>query len=334
MGARVVKRAVATVALILALGGCKSDEPGQAKDAGEQPASSETVEPKTSEAAEAKPTVTAVDKLFAYLPEGGTAVAYDRLGQRLDPAVIEVVFALPPKSADLLDERELLDEGLDIVLDGDADPGNWLTTTSLGFTLPVSKTPYFLRPLSKPAAELGPLLEQGFHKTESEGVEVWLPTGSFPWRIALLEGEVAAFIPVDIVGTGLAPLLEASKVERPEAGANQLMGALAKDPFLELVLISAQPLVHFDVDQTITQVEFGLRRREDGKDGYEGQVVLTPSGDIERCVEQLRARKHPEENQQVQRLLAAVEFVPQPEQAVVLGRLALEPDQLKHFLDL
>lgn len=328
-----MKRAVALLGLGLALAlvGCKSDSQDQPSEAAKQEPS-EAAEPSSTTAAEAKPSSTTVDKLFAYVPTDASAVSYDRLAQRLDPAVVEVVFALPPKSADLLDERELLDEGLDIVLDGDGDPGNWLSSTSLGFTLPISKTPYFLRPLSKPAAELGPLLEQSFHKTDAEGVEVWLPSGSLPWRIALLDGDIAAFIPVDIPGTGLAPLLEASKREQEQVDQGQLSTALTGDPLLELVLISGQPLVHLDVDQTIAQVQFGLRRLGPGKQGYEGQIVLTPTGDVDSCVAQLRARKHPEENQQVQRLLGSVEFV--SEAGGVIGRLVLEPDQLKHFLDL
>lgn len=320
---------IAALVLALALGGCKGDEQKPA-DASKPTSEAKPGEAQTaSETGEAQaPTATTLERLFDYLPGDALSVAYDRLAQRLDPDVVEVVFALPPKTADLLDEREMLDEGLDITLDGDADPSNWLAATSLGFTLPMGNTPYFLRPLTKPPAEVATLLEQGFHKTEAEGLEVWLPNGSFPWRVTLLDGDIAAFIPIDVVGTGVEPLLAARELEHSEV-EDQLTGVLGQDPLLELVLISAQPLVHFDVDQTIAQVQFGLRRMGQG---YEGQVVLAPTGDIDECVEQLRARKHPEENQQVQALIGAVEFV--SERGGVVGRLAIQPDQLKHFLDL
>jgi hypothetical protein len=309
-----------TAALLVSA--CKGQEP--APEQREQP--SEIVTPSTTEVAPAEPTPTAttVEKLFAYLPAEATAIAYDRLSKRLDPAVVEVVYGLPPKAGVLLDDRKLLDDGLDIVLDGAAD---WLAPTSLGFTVPLGKAPYFVRPLNKPVAEVEVLLERGFRKTESEGTTVWLPTGSFPWRIALLGGDVAAFIPVNEVGSGLGPLLAARELAE-SAVEKELSGALGQDPLLELVLISAQPMVHLDVDQTIAQIQFGLRRMPDG---YEGQVVLTPTGDVDSCAKQLRERKHPEENQQVQGLLAAVAFT--VEQGVVVGRLTIGSDHLKHFLD-
>src|SRR5690606_17830583 len=129
------------------------------------------------------------------------------------------------------------------------------------------KTPYILRPLSKPMAEVGPLLEQGFSKNTVDGVDIWLPGGSFPWRVALLEGDIAAFIPVDAAGTGLEPLTTASKAEDSAVEA-QLAQTLRGDPRFELLLIAAGPLVHLDVMQPVAQVQFALRRMDAT---YEGQ---------------------------------------------------------------
>lgn len=273
-----------------------------------------------------------LDQLLAWLSPEPLAVAYDRMAERLDPRIVEVVFAIPPKAADLLDERGTLDEGLDIVFDGEAEASNWLGPTSLAFTVALSKTPYFLRPLTKPAAEVGPLLELGgFAKTTFEDVEVWLPDGSFPWRIALLDGEVAAFIPVDLPGAGLEPLNKAKKREA-SAVETELARALTEDGMIELVLFSAGPLVHFDMRQTIAQVRFTLFKISTGsKASYEGQIQLTPSGDPDEAADSLRARSLPEENQQIQALVSSVEF--QVVAGAVVGRLAITPDQIKHFLD-
>jgi hypothetical protein len=323
--------------LLALLAGACERKPADAEpkpDKGEAPGTVAIVDT-SGAAAEPEPAATpatTLERLFRYLPGEATSVAYDRLGQRLDPAVVEVVFAIPPKAADLLAKRALLDRHLDIVLDGDADPGHWLSPISLGFTLPAGKDPFFLRPLTKPAAELAPLLSASFNHSEVGGpdgdISVWLPTGSFPWKIAIFADEgLAAFIPLDAVGSGVDPLIAATKLENSEV-ETQLLGVLGPDPSLELVLVSAQPMVHFDVDQPIAQVQFGLRKLGGG---YEGQIVLAPSGDVDAAVAQLRARKHPEENLQVQALLAAVEFV--PERGGVVGRLALEPDQVKHFVN-
>jgi hypothetical protein len=66
-------------------------------------------------------------------------------------------------------------------------------------------------------------------------------------------------------------------------------------------------------------------------DAYHGQVQLRPGGDLDEAITQLRARKHPEENLQVQTLIGAIEFV--IEQNLVIGQLELTADRLKHFLE-
>ncbi|PRP96728.1 hypothetical protein [Enhygromyxa salina] len=326
------------VTAALALGsaaGCKdpppTPDPAKSSEAAETPPA--TQDPAASPA-EAPPTAASseLDLLLAWLPPDPLAVAYDRVGERLDPAVLAVVFAIPPKAADLLDERATLDEGLDVVFDGDAEPENWLEPSSLAFSVALSKSPYFVRRLRTDAGELGPLFEQGgFAKNTVDDIDVWLPGGSFPWRIAVL-GEVAAFIPVDVPGAGLEPLTTA----RDQASSpveQELARALTEDPMIDLVLFAAGPLVHFDVSQTIAQVQFALRRvpGPGTKVGYEGQVRLDPSGDVDECANALRARAHPEENQQVQQLIGEIAFA--PEEGGVVGRLAIAPDQVKHFAD-
>jgi hypothetical protein len=262
------------------------------------------------------------------------------------------VFGIPPKAGHVLDERETLADALALVFEDDSAAGNWLAPPSFGFTVALSRSPYFLRLLSKPAAEVAPLIASaGFTKNTIDGVEVWLPSGSFPWRIALLDGDVAAFIPIDVPGAGLEPLVREPKAEgstgespdaTPPSGPSgrsgtsgtavveaELRRALTDDPLIELVLVASGPLVHFDVGQSIAQVQFALRRVGPDAPGYEGQIMLMPIGDPDECANDLRARKHPEENQQVQALIAAVEFA--VVEGGVIGRLVIAPDQLKHF---
>jgi hypothetical protein len=145
--------------------------------------------------------------------------------------------------------------------------------------------------------------------------------------VALLDGEVAAFVPLHTVGTGLEPLLAAREAEPSPLEAELGMG-MKQDPAMELLLFAVGPLVHFDVTAPIAQVDFMLRR---AGDGYGGQVRLRPNGSVDECMDQLRARKAPEENQQVQALIAAVQFV--IDQNMVVGQLELTPDRLKHFID-
>lgn len=353
--------AALSITVALALSGCKGDEPQpEAKATStDTPVATEPSEPGEPTATAEAPSASELDRLLAWMPGEPHAVVYDRLGERLDPAVLEVVFGIPPKAGHLLQERETLDEALALVFEGESEADKWLAPPSFGFTVSLSRSPYFVRLLSKPAAEVAPLLRNaGFTSNTIDGVELWLPSGSFPWRIALLhgavEGDVAAFIPVDVPGAGLEPLTQhrtpdspgetgeigetsetgVAAVDSPSSGTAvveaELRRALTDDPMIELVLISSGPLVHFDVDQPIGQVQFALRRIAANAPGYEGQVVLMPVGDPDECANDLRARKYPEENQQVQALLAAVEF--SVLDGSVMGRLAISPDQVKHFV--
>ena len=327
------RRGIATpialgLGLLLSSAGCKGEQPeGDAKAPPSKSASTDAPATEAPTEPVATPAEKPLDRLLTYLPTDAQRVAYDRLSKRFNVDTLEVVFALPPQAADLLDERSVLDEGLDITLDGAAEPANWLGTTTLAFLLPLGKTPYFLRPLSKPASEVGPLLEQSFTKTTVEGVDVWLPTGSFTWRIALLESDIAAFVPVDTVGTGIEPLLAAREAESSPL-ETELSRSLAQDGAIELLLFAVGPLVHYDISAPIAQVDFLLRR---SGDAYQGQVTLRPNGSLDEALEQLRTRKHPEENQQVQTLIGALELA--TEQNLVVGQLALTPDRLKHFLE-
>lgn len=348
---------IVSIMVALALSGCKGDEPqtqAKATSADTPAVATEPGEPTEPAATAEAPRASELDRLLAWMPGEPHAVVYDRLGERLDPAVLEVVFGIPPKAGHLLEERGTLDEALALVFEGESEAGKWLAPPSFGFTVSLSRSPYFVRLLSKPAAEVAPLLAgAGFTSNTIDGVELWLPSGSFPWRIALLhgavEGDVAAFIPVDVPGAGLEPLTQQRKpdsagetgedagvepVDSPSSGTAvveaELRRALTDDPMIELVLISSGPLVHFDVEQPIGQVQFALRRIAANAPGYEGQIVLMPVGDPDECANDLRARKHPEENQQVQALLAAVEFSVM--EGSVMGRLAISPDQVKHFV--
>ena len=324
-----------------AAGGAQKDDASASAEAGASPEADTTkAEADTSANAEtpdstgadpAAPAGSELDALLAWLAPDPLAVNYDRLDERLDAATVGVVFALPPKSTDLLVERETLDEALDIVLDGDAEPANWLGAASLAFTVALSKNPYFIRPLTKDRGEVGPLLEAGgFTKNVVEEVEIWLPSGSFPWRIALLDGGMAAFIPVDVPGAGLEPLSSAQAAP-PSAIETEISRAINEDPQLEMVLVSAGPLVHYDTNQPIAQVQFGLRKVPLGaQHGYDGQTRLAPTASADTCAEELRARSHPEENAQVQALMKEVTFV--VDQGTVVAQLGVQPEQIKHLL--
>lgn len=326
--------AVVMSLLVLA---CNSEPVGEPTSKVDAP-----VEPSTEEpAAEAVPAVALEDatalmvRLLSWLPSDTLAVSFDRMSTRWDPTVIGAVFALPPKAASLLDERRLLDEGLAQAFETESGTPDlaWLGPQSLAFTLPIVRHAYLVRPLLRPASELDPtFIAAGFMREELEGKVVWLPKGAFPWRMVILDEQTVAFLPND-PGANIQTLIDAAAAPASPV-ETQVADALGKDPMIELTLLAAGPLLHFDTDAAINQIQFALRR-PGITPGYEGQVVLIPDGDVDECANQLRTRTSPEENQQVQALIAAVQFTPDPTQTppVVVGRLTIAADQLKHFVE-
>jgi hypothetical protein len=300
------------------------------------------VEPSPTEPTVAEPTpapgedaAALLVRLLSWLPSDTLAVSFDRMPTRWDPTVISAVFALPPKAAALLDERRLLDEGLAQAFEGESGTPDlgWLGPQSLAFTLPIIRHAYVVRPLLRPASELeSTFTAAGFMREEIEGKVVWLPKGAFPWRMAILDEQTIAFVPVD-PGAGIQTLIDAAAAP-PSPVETQVADALSKDPMIELTLLAAGPLLHYDTDAAISQIQFALRRPGPNA-GHEGLVVLMPDGDVDECANQLRARSSPEENQQVQALIAAVQFTPEPslQPPQVIGRLTIAPDQLKHFVE-
>jgi hypothetical protein len=314
----------------------KTDVPTEPSEPG-QPGVAEPSEPGLTPApATAKEDAAALlIRLLSWLPSDTLSVSFDRMTKRMNPQVISAVFALPPKAADLLDERRLLDEALAQAFEGESGTPDlaWLGPQSLAFTQPMIRHAYFVRPLLRPVGELDPLFKAaGFMPEELEGKPGWLPKGAFPWRMVILDEQTIAFVPAD-PGAGVLPLIDAAAAP-PSPVETQVAEALGQDPLIELTLLAAGPMLHYDIDAAIGQLQFAIRRP--GANGsYEGLVVLMPDGDVDECANQLRARKSPEENQQVQALIAAVVFTPEPKLSPpqVVGRLTIAADQLKHFVD-
>jgi hypothetical protein len=327
--------APALLALLLACNGESASEPTTKADAPAEPGATDSTATPPEPTKQGEDAAALLVRLLSWLPSDTLAVGFDRMPTRWKPGVISAVFALPPKAASLLDERRLLDEGLAQAFEGESGSADlsWLGPQSLAFTLPIIRRAYLIRPLLRPASELeGTFAAAGFIREELEGKVVWLPKGAFPWRMAILDEQTIAFVPTD-PGAGLQTLLDAAAAP-PSPVESQVAEALGKDPMIELTLLAAGPLLHYDTDAAINQIQFALRRSGiDG--GYEGQVVLMPDGDVDECGNELRTRTSPEENQQVQALIAAVEFTPEPKlnPPQVVGRLKITPDRLKHFVE-
>jgi hypothetical protein len=328
-------RLIATglLGLVLACNSEPADKPTK-DEAPVEPTKAEP-SPETAQAPPREDATALLVRLLSWLPSDTLAVGFDRMSGRWDPTVISAVFALPPKAAALLHERRLLDEGLAQAFEGESGTADlaWLGPQSLAFTLPNIRRAYLVRPLLRPASELEAIFgAAGFMREELEGKQVWLPKGAFPWRLVILDEQTIAFVPAD-PGSNIQTLIDAAAAPA-SAVETQVADALGKDPMIELTLLAAGPLLHYDTDAAINQIQFALRRPGiDG--GYEGLVVLIPDGDVDECANQLRERTSPEENQQVQALIAAVQFIPEPTMnpPQVVGRLTITADQLKHFIE-
>jgi len=277
----------------------------------------------------AKPEVTEAprstqDALLAWLDPDAVTVLYGTPPETLDLDAVAVLFALPPKLARMLRELRLSETGLQAVLPVDAPaPATWFEPELLATHPRLSSETYLVRRLRRPRAEIEPLLEgAGFHAETSEGFTVHTHRGAFPWKLAFLEPDILAYIPVRALGSGLLPLTAARDLPASEV-EGQLRTAGASSAQVVLQLFAAGPLLHLDLGDDVAQVMFAARRWERGLDV---QVQLVPTGDLENAARALGERDLGLETDQVRAIAARVAYT--VEGPTVLGRLQLTASDL------
>lgn len=313
---RAARRAMLCVAIAGLAAACDREEPPAREPVPSPPSPAAAAEdgtpatPATVDPARAR--------LLAWLDPDAVSVAYLSLPLRAD--AVAVVYGLPPRAEDLLDAIGNIDQALDAVRPIDAPATNtWLGPQALATASLMAKKPLVLRPLLVPRAEAIARLEAlGLERQEVDAFEVWTPRRVFPYRVVLLDGDVAGFIPASDPGTGLPPLIAARDMP-PSDVETQLDTLLATPGGPVAALFAAGPMLHLDFDQPVLAVRFELRRSPGG--GFDGQIALQVDGDPGAVVTVLEARKAPEQNDAVQQLMERAAFV--VDGPVVAGRLQL-----------
>jgi hypothetical protein len=289
--------------------------------------------PSTPDSADAPtPAITddARTRLLTWLDPDAVSVAYLRVPRPLHGHAVAVVYGLPPRAEDLLDAVTDVDAALEAVRPTEAPSAStWIGPQALVSAGRMSRRPLVLRPLLVPRAEAVARLEAlGLERQEVDAFEVWVPRRVFPYRVVLLDGDVAGFIPMSDPGTGLPPLIAAR--DMPPSEVETQLDALLREPGGPVVaLFTAGPMLHFDFDHDVLAVRFELRRGSDGS--LDGQIALQVDGDPSEAVRALQARKAPEQNDGIQRLVERAAFL--VDGPMVAGRLQLSPADANLLLE-
>lgn len=260
-------------------------------------------------------------RLMAWLDPDAIAVGYSRVPRHLRSDAVAVVYALPPRAEDLLQAITDVDEALEAVRPGDAPKADtWLGHEALVTAGRMSRRPTVLRPLLVPKAEAAARLEAlGLERQEVDAFEVWVPRRVLPYRVALLDGDVAAFIPASEPGTGVAPLAAARDMP-PSEVETQLEALLSTADSPAVTLFAAGPMLHLDLDQDVLSVRFELRQGTGG--GLDGAIALQLDGDdAGPAVAALEGHAAPEQSDAIQRLVERTAFAANG--PIVEGRLQL-----------
>lgn len=312
-------RVIVVLALASLLGAC--DRGGEGSGEPPPTAIATPVMPETPpEVATATPTM-----LLDWLDPDAIAVAWTVLPAEIDMDAFTTVFAVPPRAARLLQDAAEIDAALDAVLPVDAPrPASWLGPEALAFTSLVASGTYVLRPLTRPSEEVVALLERArMHAETYEGFTLLVPQGPLPWKVAILDRNVAAFIPAREIGSGLGPLTAGRDL--PEGTTErELRRVLGEEPKAALELYAAGPLLHFDLGHDV--VQFAVRGRSWQGQGLDVEVRLLPDGEAEAAAKALGARDVSLETPTIRGLCERVAYG--VDGTFVEGRLQLTADDV------
>ncbi|MEM9458271.1 MAG: hypothetical protein AAGF11_29110 [Myxococcota bacterium] len=326
-----MQRIAGMIALGLALGltgcpgkGAQDDPP--ARQAPPNPPAPEPSPGANTPSANAASDPSTAGPLLAWLDPDAVSVAYLDLPQHLRSDAVAVVYGLPPRAEDLLQAVTDLDHALDAIRPTDSPATDtWLSPRGLVTVGRLARRPTVLHPLRVPKAEAIARLEAlGLVREEDEVFEIWAPQRVFPYKVVMLEGEVAAFIPAAEPGSGLSPLAAAR--DQPPSDVETQLGALLSGPDAPtLALFAAGPMLHFDLSDDVLAVRFELRRASDGS--LDGQLALQIEGDPAAAAKALEDRTAPEQSDRIQQLVERAAYVVDAE--VVAGRLQLSAADAK-----
>ncbi len=307
------------LAAAIVLGGCgKSDGDAPAREPPPNPPAPAPTTPATADGSPATPSARAA--LLSWMDPDAGSVAYLHLPERLRSDATAVIWGLPPRAEDLLSAVTDVDHALDAVKPLDAPATDtWLSTEALVTTGRFARRPTVFHPLAAPRAEVITRLEAiGLTRQELDVFEVWVPQRVFPYKVVLLDNDVAAFIPASEPGSGVAPLASARDMP-PSEPRTELTKLLGETNAPVVALFAAGPMLHLDLSASVLQVRFELRPRPGG--GYDGQVALQLDGDLAESAKELEAHTAPEQSDTIQALVQRTAY--EVEGPVVLGRLQL-----------
>jgi hypothetical protein len=320
---------LAVVGALVCIGACKSPPKAANGEKDDAEAAKDTEGEASNDADETEPAAPApaLDALVAWLDPEAVAAVFIRDDKDLDPLVVGSVFGLPPQATELLEAAHDVDFGLDAVFGPNIETKEWLGEATLVMAPPMASDVYILRPLLKPKAEFEAMLEKtDLISAEVEGFKIWVPRGAFPYKIVALDEQAVGFIPARELGSGLGPLT-AGRDMPPSDLEKQITQFMNDDPAVFVTLHAGGPLMHLDLPHRIAMTQLALKEWKTG--GIDAQVVLQPMGDVDETANTLEEREHPEETHQVQMLMDDVAFVPEGE--VVVGRLQIPPERVRHL---
>lgn len=311
------------LACALLLAACKGDEEGPKREPPPAPSTPEPAEA-TEPAAEVKPSAPAPqqvrDRLLTWLDPEAVSVGWVAVSEPLRSDAVAVVYGLPPRAEDLLQAAGDLDRAIEAVRPSDAPPtSTWLGPQALVTTGRFARRPTVLRPLSAPLEDVRARLEGlDLRRVEDDVFEVWEPQRVFPYRVVVLEGDVAAFVPASEPGSGLTPLAAAR--DMPPSDVQEQLAALLGQPGApSMAVFASGPLLHLDLDQDVLAVRFELAQASDGS--IDGQIALQIDGDPAAAAKALEDRKAPEQSDRVRELMDRAAYL--VDGGVVQGRLQL-----------
>ena len=246
-----------------------------------------------------------------------------------DPDTFATLMALPPRAAKAISDIHDFENALNVYLgDTDSNPKHQFQPAFAVFRPAVASGNFILRNVKDSTESFTQnLLSNGWTERKYDGISQYSRlNANFPWKIAILDNDTIAGIPLGEIGSGLGPLNIAR--ELPITGMRQqIEQQFESNPSMVALLFSAGPMLHWNLSENVDFVRLAVQRWK--SKGYDITTEMGYTGDHTTALNDLRSRELNGQSNQLKLIADRVAF--EFDAGHIAGRIQITNEDLVHL---